>query len=101
MQIPSRTTIRLINDSLDSVNCPYSAEILEPMKEVFLAVDRLVDIMNATSKDDNSFDSCERIKHPRHAHIQELLTILSLFFSGKKNPVVSKRYFYPMNAMKI
>ena len=81
-QVTSKTACRLIDDSVNFGK--HSKETLAPMRELLSCVDRLIDIMNATSKDDADFVNCERINSPRHPLLGELLNILNVFTVWKE-----------------
>ena len=65
------------------------------MKEIILAVDKMIDIMNATSNYNGLKKDGEKINSPHHRHITELLEILALFFDWNEECGKFKERFIP------
>ena len=74
VQIPSQTMIRMFKDYCNDEDGGHP-EDYEPMIEIFVKVDRLVDIINVICRDLN----VESTDCPHHKHIYELFSILQLF----------------------
>ena len=73
----------------------YSSEQLAPLRKVLLTVDRLMDIMNATSKVDADFKDCERIDKPTHELLGELCVTLNMFTEWKEEAGTFRERFIP------
>ena len=70
----------MIRDYCDDDSNSTAIKDYQPMIDLFLKVDRLVDIMNGSTKK----EGVELINHPRHKHITELFDILRVFEGWKK-----------------
>ena len=90
-QVTSKTACRLIDDSVNFGK--HSKETLAPMRELLSCVDRLIDIMNATSKDDADFVNCERINSPCQPLLGEILDILNVFTTWKEQVCIFANKF--------
>ena len=92
-QVTSRQSCRLIDDSVQNKTTRYNKDDLAPLREILLATDRFLDIMNAKSKDDADFVNCPRINSPDHSLLTELLDILSLYTEWKMDSGPYKERF--------
>ena len=83
-QITSPTTIRMLRDRQLLEKCNMTDEMVAPFIEIIDKLDETVDIMNAKSEHNGVRKKGRIINSPKHKHLMELLELLSLFTSWKK-----------------
>jgi hypothetical protein len=71
------------------------AEIFSVFRELVLAIDRFVDIMNARWMNGAKMKGCEPINAPDHRHINELLGIASVLYLWEQEPRENDKQFIP------
>jgi hypothetical protein len=83
VHVMSQSTINMVTEHCNQNPNEFRLEDYKPMLEIFGAMDRLVDIMNAYHSDQlkksGGKRGIEKINHPQHRHVIELLDTLRLF----------------------
>ena len=85
----------MIDDCLADGTSIYTPEELATFKNLLWTVDRLMDIINITKRDDADFVDCEKVNKPTHKPLSKLCEILYIFIEQKVDAETFKKSVIP------